>query len=1460
MASNMLAAASLQWPVCYNHLEKRADFKCFDCKYESVIHLCPQCNIQVHSLDVFRAHRVEPLELKGRERRLSQDVSDIEKLIEVERELLQSVLTKLKYTEQEEQETLSHLIHLQNASKKRMVELKDCEAKVEKAFGYLAKVSTMITQCSSPVEGLSDNETLKDPAIESAVEQPSAPAQGSSDQPCERPPQEPVGGDEKVPTKEPLIKLSLPEEMKDKEVFPVCVTGSLTRSGSFWIAKIGEAEEEKQRQIQATIKNHYFKIGGFGNPVVAKEGVFCAAYHRKTKELCRTRVELVTNSGMIRLRYLDLGTVDEVSQSSLCELSIDVVDAPFQALECCLLPDPDTQLPYEAKWCFKDLTFNKLLVASVVGQVTDKKGVVLHHVLLGSCGDNPVLINREVAKLVEAQKQALEDRPLQPKAEKTETVEVASREEGDSSKSQAVETATPGNPAQEVDTKVSAPEEEEASAKTVTEISVTADEVVVGYDKIEVSAEESDHASEDKPALRAEAAEFVPVSPESESLLKEIPPHTTFEQKNVPGILHLPVQDTPVNPVLAPAIEQFNNALPDTKLPVGCVDFATYSHILTKCSLNMICEDDLAMARFVMIRSDIRRIVEAMKFNVWCSNSYGNRRLNRVFNDAANKDRGAVFLLFAGMKSSLFCGMAEMLSAVDPKKSCPMLNEPFKFGSKMMGRCEIKWIYSNNVHFGDVITPTCGFARRYLEEANDGYEIANKLGQVIVKVFDSSSSGNFQSILQQALKSHQSYLHDPQENGESFDAEPSWGNPEPLWSTPEPSEGLPASQEDWDKEIVESLKAREVYESSVQEGPQDNAPREKQETDFSVVPEVDEHVSTEETSSNIPPEKEETNLSAVSEVDTHVSVEGRSSPAAATSSVISDAQVQKVNSSKDIVPSGGDSEKDVEEAISKVVDAHHQDETIVVSELQPGFEHEEKVQGADQGILPVSSKEGEGPVESSVPSSQEVKAEGSALESEACKESLHNMDNERSATNEGQPRGQISQEMEADWSVPKQRHDSVPSLKEMETEGSALKKSQASAPSSHKIEAEGSVAKERLASVPSSRELEAEWSAPKEGKEDQDSMYAGSESDWESGLADSVSISDVYATQFVGTVSKSAKDDNSSKDAQNTFSGRSNSPCGSTVDVQKEASVDVTQVSAVEHECRDSSDEAVHVASKSQQELSETININQDDKKLEPHTCNSSGVEAIEDNHGGDGGEALLDPCAGDKVCDGSEIVATDTGGPSTLEDKGQVNGEAGVKHDPVSVDLLAQEVLSHESSELSDDDDDDLPVEIGKEHWIEPQESVSSSGTFWARVVRTSKEETGFVNAMKRMGAHIVAKQKLLDPGGIHIYKQCAVKGWDGYWYRALVEKILDKGKIDIRLLDLGELWQVHQKELRVLDDEFYASPPAQAFECTLCYENPNSKKEKSRTSKLVKKKKKIRVVVKSYSRDGTVGVQVLS
>ena len=373
-------------------------------------------------------------------------------------------------------------------------------------------------------------------------------------------------------------------------------------------------------------------------------------------------------------------------------------------------------------------------------------------------------------------------------------------------KQQTLETVTPDNLVQDtvpkMDANSSTSEEEETLAKADTEISVI-DQVAADH-KIDVPVEENDNVGDNKPVLRAEAAEFVPVSPESEGLSKKVPLHSSLEQNSVPGILHLPVQDKAVSVMPVNAFDRFNNTVPDTHLPAGCVDFATYNHILTKCSFNLICMEDLPRARFLMIRSDIRRIVEGMKFNIWCSTVYGNKRLNRVFGEAASRDQSPVFLLFSGIKTSFFCGMAEMVSVVDPTKSCPKLNDPFRFGSKMTGRCDIKWIYASNVYFADVITPNCGFSRRYLEEAADGYEIVNKLGQVIVHAFD--SSGNFESILQQAMKEHQFYLADQPENRDrksyQNDAEPLKNtHAGPSWNTPEEtSNGLPASQEDWDQE------------------------------------------------------------------------------------------------------------------------------------------------------------------------------------------------------------------------------------------------------------------------------------------------------------------------------------------------------------------------------------------------------------------------------------------------------------------------------------------------------------------------------------------------------------------------------------------------------------------------------------------------------------------------------------
>ena len=355
--------------------------------------------------------------------------------------------------------------------------------------------------------------------------------------------------------------------------------------------------------------------------------------------------------------------------------------------------------------------------------------------------------------------------------------------------------------------------------------------------------------------------------------------------------------------------------------------------------------------------------------------------------------------------------------------------------------------------------------------------------------------------------------------------------------------------------------------SSMQDAPKD-IPCDKEEADFSVVPEVKAHVTMEETGRDTPSEKKETDFSAESEVVKHLSMKETSLPAADSSSVISDVQVQTDNS-KDFVLSDGDTASDVEECITKAVDAHHQDVSVVVPEQQQGYNHQEKVQDGDQGIFLVGSIESQGIVEDSASTSQEMEAEESALE-------------------------------------------------------------------------------ERQTSVASSQEMEPEGSAPNEIQEDVDDeqgIDAAGESDWETSLTDCVFVSDV--AQFNSAVSECAKDDSSSTDVQKSVSSKGNSPCGSTVDVKKESSSDVTQVSVVlgdKHDCHDSSDETVHAASKSQQELSETIDNTQGNGKLESHTCNSSGVEAVEDNPVGGRGEALLDPCTGDKVCDGSEIVVTDTG------------------------------------------------------------------------------------------------------------------------------------------------------------------------------------------------------------------------
>lgn len=416
---------------------------------------------------------------------------------------------------------------------------------------------------------------------------------------------------------------------------------------------------------------------------------------------------------------------------------------------------------------------------------------------------------------------------------------------------------------------------------------------------------------------------------------------------------------------------------------------------------------------------------------------------------------------------------------------------------------------------------------------------------------------------------------------------------------------------------AKSSEPGQVVASSVQEAPKD-IPCEK-ETDLPALSNIDAHVSVYETSRNIPYEKEQT----VSEGDAHVSVEDTDMSAAA--SAIS--EVQAVDASNNTLLTDGDSAGTVEEGVPKVVDTDHQDVAVGVPELQQGSNDQEKAQDEGQDNFADSSIESQRTVEANVPVSQEMEDSVSRDKQASVPISEQAVEAESSASKEGQACVTSSdQGLEGEISVSKESDASALGAEQVwEAESSASKELQACVPIDQGIKSEGSVPKEELQDVYDSHSVNL------------------NESDWETSLVESVSVSD--ATEYTGAVSEHEEDKDSSKDAQETLNNKDNSTGGRTVDMQKEAAVDDTQVSAViknQHVFHDSSDETVHAASKSQQELSETVHINQDNDKLEPRTCNSAGVETIDDKPGG--GEALLDPRAEDKVCDESKTAATDTG------------------------------------------------------------------------------------------------------------------------------------------------------------------------------------------------------------------------
>ncbi len=95
--------------------------------------------------------------------------------------------------------------------------------------------------------------------------------------------------------------------------------------------------------------------------------------------------------------------------------------------------------------------------------------------------------------------------------------------------------------------------------------------------------------------------------------------------------------------------------------------------------------------RFFIIKSysedDIHR---SIKYSIWCSTEHGNKRLDAAYREREGK--GPVFLFFSVNGSGHFCGMAQMMSALDYNASSNVWAQ-----DKWKGQFEVKWIYVKDV-------------------------------------------------------------------------------------------------------------------------------------------------------------------------------------------------------------------------------------------------------------------------------------------------------------------------------------------------------------------------------------------------------------------------------------------------------------------------------------------------------------------------------------------------------------------------------------------------------------------------------------------------------------------------------------------------------------------------------------------------------------------------------------------
>lgn len=96
--------------------------------------------------------------------------------------------------------------------------------------------------------------------------------------------------------------------------------------------------------------------------------------------------------------------------------------------------------------------------------------------------------------------------------------------------------------------------------------------------------------------------------------------------------------------------------------------------------------------RFFVIKSysedDVHR---SIKYEIWCSTDHGNKRLDDAFKER-QQENGHILLFFSVNGSGHFCGMAQMMTAVDYNSTSSVWSQ-----DKWKGKFKVKWIYVKDV-------------------------------------------------------------------------------------------------------------------------------------------------------------------------------------------------------------------------------------------------------------------------------------------------------------------------------------------------------------------------------------------------------------------------------------------------------------------------------------------------------------------------------------------------------------------------------------------------------------------------------------------------------------------------------------------------------------------------------------------------------------------------------------------